>query len=202
MADRLKRSGPRHPCPACGRVKDADCAWGEEIILCHQGKDPRPTDSMRPGQTIKLKGQVWALIRTNAGHSGCADLLRPHRGGQIKFESKTERLAFERVINAAEDRLKLQRLAFLKAASVVRGHRDPYWQTLEELNECQEREEEAIAMGVTLQQETTAVKRHSRRREDTKAIAVLIKELGYQAAHTRAWRKNQLGECSWMKSST
>jgi hypothetical protein len=156
---------------------------------------------MRPGQTITINGQVWALIRTNAGHSGCADLLRPHRGGQIKFESKAERLAFERVINAAEDRLKLQRLAFLRAASDVRGHLDPYWLTLDELGASQKAQEAAVALGVALQKEITAVKRHSRTRKETRSIALLIKELGYQAAHTKAWRQNQLGEQPWMTSS-
>ncbi len=201
MADRLSRSGPRNPCPACGRVKDADCAWGSEIILCHQGKEARPTDQLRPGQTITVNGQVWALIRTNAGHSGCADLFRPHRGGEIRFETKRERQAFERVMRTAQDRLKIQRQRFLLVVSEVREHLDPYWLTPDELNAAQEREEAAIALGISLQRETAIARRYSRSREETLNTALLLKELGYQAAHTRAWRKHYLGEQPWMKTS-
>ena len=201
MADRLKRSGPRQPCPACGRVKDADCAWGEEIILCHQGQGARPTDRMRIGQIIKIEGIDWALVRTNAGHSGCADLLRPHRGGKMQFQTKGERLAFESVIRRATDRLAIQRVAFLRAASAVRCHVDPYWLTLEELSRDQEAEEKAIAMGVALQRETAALRRYASVKAMSKKTATLLKELGYQVAHTKTWRQTQLGEQPWMTSS-
>jgi hypothetical protein len=156
---------------------------------------------MRIGQIIKIEGIDWALVRTNAGHSGCADLLRPHRGGKMQFQTKGERLAFESVIRRATDRLAIQRVAFLRAASAVRCHVDPYWLTLEELSRDQEAEEKAIAMGVALQRETAALRRYASVKAMSKKTATLLKELGYQVAHTKTWRQTQLGEQPWMTSS-
>ncbi len=36
---KYQRSGQGHPCPVCGRTKDADCAWNDEIVLCHTERD-------------------------------------------------------------------------------------------------------------------------------------------------------------------
>jgi hypothetical protein len=29
------RSSRRNPCPVCGRTKDGDCSWNENLVLCH-----------------------------------------------------------------------------------------------------------------------------------------------------------------------
>ena len=36
-SDRLIRSSRRNPCPVCGRIKDADCAFSSDRskVLCH-----------------------------------------------------------------------------------------------------------------------------------------------------------------------
>ena len=31
----LTRSGKGHPCPVCGRTKDADCASNDTLVFCH-----------------------------------------------------------------------------------------------------------------------------------------------------------------------
>ncbi|MEB3230197.1 MAG: hypothetical protein VKJ64_04250, partial [Leptolyngbyaceae bacterium] len=31
----FQRSGSNHPCPICGRTKDSDCSWNDEVYFCH-----------------------------------------------------------------------------------------------------------------------------------------------------------------------
>ena len=40
-SDRLIRSSRRQPCPVCGRVKDADCAFTPDrsLVLCHHTRN-------------------------------------------------------------------------------------------------------------------------------------------------------------------
>jgi hypothetical protein len=28
-------SGRNRPCPVCGRTKDPDCRWNDEVVFCH-----------------------------------------------------------------------------------------------------------------------------------------------------------------------
>lgn len=32
-------SGRSRPCPICGRIKDQDCRWNEEVVFCHTHVD-------------------------------------------------------------------------------------------------------------------------------------------------------------------
>lgn len=68
----MQRSSKKNPCPACGRVHDADCAWSDDVIFCHSGSD------LSIGQTIDVDGQPWALVKLNAGFSGNAAVFKPH----------------------------------------------------------------------------------------------------------------------------
>ncbi len=68
----MQRSSKKNPCPACGRVHDADCAWSDDVIFCHSGSD------LSIGQTIDVEGQPWALVKLNAGFSGSAAVFKPH----------------------------------------------------------------------------------------------------------------------------
>ena len=38
------RSGRGHPCPVCGRFKDADCSISTEMVLCHDNVEHKPGD--------------------------------------------------------------------------------------------------------------------------------------------------------------
>ena len=69
----MQSSSNRNPCPVCQRSSDADCRWSDDTILCHTGS------GLRLGQCITIDGQKWALTRTNAGHSGKADVFHPHQ---------------------------------------------------------------------------------------------------------------------------
>jgi hypothetical protein len=195
MPERYQRSGPRNPCPACGRVKDADCAWNDDSILCHQGSEPRPTDKLRPGQTIEINGQLWALIRSNAGYSGCADLLKPHSDRKPVLLSKIEQVAYDSTLNKATAHLASQRQIFLALVSKVRGHIDPYWLTLEELESQQIEQERAWLVGSAYTKEANIIGRHRvNHREDLRIVARLLKEVNYQRKDTRAFRSHYLGE--------
>ena len=69
----MKASGRNNPCPCCGRVKDADCRFNDEVVLCHTGTD------LRPGDQITINGAQWAFIHHNGGFSGMAAVFKPHR---------------------------------------------------------------------------------------------------------------------------
>ncbi len=32
---KLAYSGRYNPCPICGRTKDQDCHWNDEVVFCH-----------------------------------------------------------------------------------------------------------------------------------------------------------------------
>ncbi|QNI54646.1 hypothetical protein SynBIOSE41_02141 [Synechococcus sp. BIOS-E4-1] len=69
----MKSSGHNQPCPVCSRVKDADCRFNDEVVLCHTGTD------LRPGDTITISGAQWAFIHHKGGFSGMAAVFMPHR---------------------------------------------------------------------------------------------------------------------------
>ena len=69
----MKRSSKKMPCPFCGRSKDADCAWTDDVAFCHSGSD------LRIGQTVDIDGQPWILVKLNGGFSGAAAVFKPHQ---------------------------------------------------------------------------------------------------------------------------
>ena len=69
---RFTQSGRRTPCPICGRTKDDDCRWNDEVILCHTGTD------LKPGATITVGDKEWAFIHHKGGFSGMAAVFKPH----------------------------------------------------------------------------------------------------------------------------
>ena len=79
----MKTSGRNSPCPVCSRVKDADCRFNDEVVLCHTGTD------LRPGNTITINGAQWAFIHHRGGFSGSAAVFRPHR--ELERPSTTTR---------------------------------------------------------------------------------------------------------------
>ena len=75
----MKHSGSYNPCPSCGRTKDGDCRWSDDVIFCHCGSTHSPNQSLRIGDTIALNGAKWALIKTNGGFDGAAFVFKPHK---------------------------------------------------------------------------------------------------------------------------
>ena len=41
-SQQLTRSGKGHPCPVCDRKKDADCAFNDDLALCHNNTGHKP----------------------------------------------------------------------------------------------------------------------------------------------------------------
>ena len=67
------------PCPICGRTKDGDCRFCDDLILCHQGSTHGPPANLRIGDVVIRQGREWALVKTNAGFDGAAFVFKPHR---------------------------------------------------------------------------------------------------------------------------
>ena len=75
----MQVSSKTTPCPCCGRTKDPDCRFSDELILCHNGSTSGPPAQLRIGETITIQGRPWALVKTDAGYDGAAHCFRPHR---------------------------------------------------------------------------------------------------------------------------
>ena len=75
----MNKSGRNNPCPVCGRVKDADCRWSDDVIFCHQGSSHGPDPSLVIGNTIDIDGIKWALVKTGSGYDNQAHVFRPHQ---------------------------------------------------------------------------------------------------------------------------
>lgn len=81
---KFAQSGRRTPCPICGRTKDDDCRWNDEVILCHTGTD------LKPGDTLVVGDKEWAFIHHKGGFSGMAAVFKPHRP-RLKDSARQDR---------------------------------------------------------------------------------------------------------------
>lgn len=53
---KFQHSGEGHPCPLCGRTKDSDCRWNEEVVLCHTHVEQ---DAGIPGYVYRGQNDIW-----------------------------------------------------------------------------------------------------------------------------------------------
>ena len=58
LSDRSTRSGPRNPCPICGRVKDSSCEIKPDLVFCHRGQTNKPPADLKPGDVLN----GWAYV--------------------------------------------------------------------------------------------------------------------------------------------
>ena len=66
----LTRSGKGHPCPVCNRTKDADCAFNDTIVCCHNNVGHQPGKYEQNGWVYRKDssdgrcggGQTWRRI--------------------------------------------------------------------------------------------------------------------------------------------
>ena len=72
-------SGRKTPCPSCGRTKDGDCRFNNEVILCHSGASGGSNPALRIGEVVNIEGRSWALVKTGAGHSDSSHVFKPHQ---------------------------------------------------------------------------------------------------------------------------
>ena len=74
----MQKSGRNNPCPSCGRVKDADCRWTDDVIFCHQGSSHGPDPNLKISDVIDIDGTPWALVKTGSGYDNQAHVFKPH----------------------------------------------------------------------------------------------------------------------------
>ena len=91
----MKSSGHNQPCPVCSRVKDADCRFNDEVVLCHTGTDLRPGDTI----TISVVDGSHAAINHSEGSTGL------WRGKVLVMASVVLALASEMSAKHGEDNL-------------------------------------------------------------------------------------------------
>lgn len=75
----MQQSSKRSPCPICGRDKDSDCRFSDQVVLCHAGKRFAPPQHLRIGDLVNVQGRPWALVATGKGYDGAAHVFKPHR---------------------------------------------------------------------------------------------------------------------------
>ncbi len=73
-------SGPKSPCPCCGRTATDKCRWDETTISCWWGERWSPPSGLGPGDVLTLAdGARWYVSRLDGGFGGNSLILHPHR---------------------------------------------------------------------------------------------------------------------------
>jgi hypothetical protein len=70
-SQQLTRSSKGRPCPVCGRTKDADCAFNDTLVLCHNNTGHKLGKHIQNG---------WAYTRDSSdGRCGVFVLDKPFK---------------------------------------------------------------------------------------------------------------------------
>ena len=162
----MQYSSKRNPCPVCARDKDSDCRWNDEVIFCHCGSSFAPPSHLKVGKTLIVNGIEWALVKTDAGHSGRAFVFKPHRPLEKSFnyspqlykeqQNKKDEL-FRIAVSAFEDYLKVSKAALECDAQQC---------TLEQLREYKRLIERAVEEGKDLKTIMLQMQRNDKRYTD------------------------------------
>ena len=162
----MQYSSKRNPCPVCARDKDSDCRWNDEVIFCHCGSSFAPPSHLKVGKTLIVNGIEWALVKTDAGHSGRAFVFKPHRPLEKSFnyspqlykeqQNKKDEL-FRIAVSAFEDYLKVSKAALECDAQEC---------TLEQLREYKRLIERAVEEGKELKTIMLQMQRNDKRYKD------------------------------------
>ena len=113
----MQSSKRNNPCPCCGRTKDSDCRWDDDVIFCHVGSNYSPPTHLTIGDILRLDGKEWALVKTNSGHTGRCHVFKPHRPNNRNIskkpnEDKTRKAyLFRESVKAVENYIKLANAA-------------------------------------------------------------------------------------------
>jgi hypothetical protein len=181
-APALRRSSRNTPCPACGRIKDADCRWSDDWIACHSGG---AAHSLKLGETITLNGQRWFLAATDAGHSGRSHIYRPDQRlpGHSHRQQRCEDALHAVIVRRQIERLRPRVHAALRLRA---------WDL------CTPAELRLVHQTLAAAQD--AMRHLQRARRTDRNLALLspglkrwIKQLSYQAADLQQFERSQLG---------
>ena len=114
----MEYSSRKKPCPICGRFKDADCRWNDEVIFCHKGSNFAPPTHLKIGDVLTVNSLNWALVKVNAGHSGRAHVFVPHRpiekyslysSATYREQLQKQNILFRETISSFENYLKISK---------------------------------------------------------------------------------------------
>jgi len=85
---RFTYSSPKNPCPVCGRTKDSDCRWSNEVCHCRT----YAKEHLRAGEVVQGNdGQQWAYLGDSDG--GRWAMFRPH---EERYDRKPNLTSFNK----------------------------------------------------------------------------------------------------------
>lgn len=190
----MKSSGRNSPCPSCGRSKDGDCRWNDEVIFCHAGSTCGPDPSLRIGDTIDVDGQPWALVKTQAGYDGAAHVFKPHQDRHRSSPSISREELLSKRAKRSIAAVAIERFftAFLNAWNVP----DFHTLTPDELNDAITKIEGAHTIGLELSRSIQSIWRehHDLRDLHRDRFNAYIRNIKYQLNDLNHFRTHYLGE--------
>lgn len=184
----MQASGPKHPCPACGRTKDADCRFTSDLILCHTGTD------LKPGECITIDSAPWAFIRHNGGFSGQAAVFRPHRDNNRAPGHGSSRPDAQAKARQAIAAFSITR--FYEAFQAAWDIPDLHSLTADELIAATATITRAQEIGADLSKNLQRLWREAPELKDLhrERVNAYLKNLAYQASDLSHFRSHYLGE--------
>lgn len=193
---KLEPSSKRNPCPSCGRTKDGDCRFNDELILCHQGSSHAPPLGLRVGGVVSIGGRPWALVNQSGGFDGAAAVFVPHRENyRPTVKSSAERKRHATELHTRTTLFKSLVRSFLQQADEALAVPEFIWSPPDQLRCNFALIEQAEKEG---QQLLKAMQPICRENPDLRPIKALIdmalQQLGYQRRDVERFRLNYLGE--------
>ncbi len=188
-------SGRKTPCPSCGRTKDGDCRFNDEVILCHSGESGGPNPALRIGEVVNIEGRSWALVKTRAGHSGSSHVFKPHQPKRQKSQ-KTTRTGRQQEQQAKAEVASIAIERFFDEFDRAWNVMDFHSLSPKELKEGIDAIETAHQTG---QQLSDLIQSIWRENHDLRSLYIdrfnaCIRNLGYQVDDLRHFRNHYLGE--------
>ena len=192
----MQYSSKRNPCPVCGRNKDSDCRWNDEVMFCHCGSSFAPPQHLKVGETLIVNGMEWALVKTDAGHSGRAFVFKPHRQLEKTFNYSPQEYKDQKNKKDELFRIAIQAFdVFLKVSRAGLDAGNFQECTLEELRKAKKLIERAVAEGKELKQIMIQMQRNDKRFTDyLELIDERNKEINYLKKNADSFCWEHLGE--------
>ena len=194
----MRSSGRNNPCPSCGRTKDGDCRWTDDVIFCHCGSSHSPSQSLRIGDTIALNGAKWALIKTNGGFDGAAFVFKPHQDRSVRRRRRAPDSPLELSTKQAKRSIASVSLErFFDAYRAAWDVNDLHTLNAHQLNEAIKVIEGAAHIGRDLSRSIDSIWReyHDLRDLQKGAFEACLNSINAQVKELAHHRIHYLGEC-------
>ena len=194
----MKHSGNNNPCPSCGRKKDSDCRWTDDVIFCHCGSTHSPNQSLHIGDTVPLNGEKWALVKTNGGFDGAAFVFKPHQdksvGSRRRVRASPQELSTKQAKRSIAS-VSLER--FFDAYRAAWDVKDFHTLNAHQLNEAIKVIEGAACIGRDLSRSVDKVwhEHHDLRDLHKGAFEACLSSINEQVKELAHFRAHYLGEC-------